>query len=97
MADIIVTPNWDDARVRELAVGGGTLDISVGLALRSESDFASARRVAGQHYDAWLTAHDAEVKAEAWSEGYSAGRDDEYGYPAAGQHLNPYRQEANHG
>ena len=33
-----------------------------------------------------------EVRAQAWDEGYSAGRDDEYRYPADGQHSNPYRQ-----
>ena len=27
----------------------------------------------GAQFDRWLAAHDAEVKAEAWDEGYSAG------------------------
>ena len=30
-------------------------------------------RVEADEFDRWLAAHDAEVKAEAWDEGYSAG------------------------
>lgn len=39
----------------------------------------------------------AQAKAEAWSEGYAAGRSDEYGYPAPGAHANPYAAIENGG
>lgn len=51
-------------------------------------------------FDAWLAAHDAQVKAEAWDEGWKRGfRDfqarhlDEDGYEVIVPTTNPYRIE----
>lgn len=55
-------------------------------------------RGASETFDRWLSAHDRQVTAAAWDEGYSDGRDDQinagridYGLRTATE--NPYRQE----
>ena len=43
-------------------------------------------------YDRWLAAHDAQIRAEAWDEGFTEGRD----LAVSGQPMtrnNPYREQ----
>ena len=48
-------------------------------------------QVYGPEFDRWLAAHDAELQADAWDEGFTNGRD----LAASGQPMtrnNPYRE-----
>lgn len=45
-------------------------------------------------FDRWLAAHDREVAARAWDEGYEAGRENALAEPGSGiPGSNPYRVE----
>ena len=45
-----------------------------------------------ENFDRWLAAHDAELQADAWDDGFTNGRD----LAASGQPMtrnNPYREQ----
>lgn len=52
----------------------------------------------GPEFDRWLAAHDAEVRADAWDEGFYAGANHDFGdYEVAPEPIiNPYRSAQNH-
>lgn len=44
-------------------------------------------------FDRWLAAHDKEVAADAWGEGYEAGQHNEHEHRIGHRLTNPYRSE----
>ena len=60
-----------------------------GLHEKNYYDFTAMQRE--ENFDRWLSAHDAELQADAWDEGFTNGRD----LAASGQPMtrnNPYRE-----
>lgn len=63
-----------------------------------EVERACVRSIGPARFYAWLTAHDAEIAAKAWSEGWSARASRGYAHLKVGEcvpppaHINPYRE-----
>ena len=81
------TPDTDDA-INLIAAGMGVVNqlgiAPVGYPITEADAVESAKR--------WLAAHDAELQADAWDEGFTNGRD----LAASGQPMtrnNPYREQ----
>ena len=76
----------EDDVVKELAISGIGFANKLGLGQFLPSNEVGARKAV----DAWLVAHDAQIRAEAWEVGHDTGSfDAEEGVESP----NPYRKE----
>ena len=75
------TPTTDQVRIEYVGVDPDNVDAV------TNADFIAAAR-----FDRWLAAYDAQIRAEAWDEGFTEGRD----LAVSGQPMtrnNPYREQ----
>lgn len=74
-------PTTDQVRIEYVGVDPDNVDAV------TNADF-----IAAAMFDRWLAAHDAQIRAEAWDEGFTEGRD----LAVSGQPMtrnNPYREQ----
>ena len=57
------------------------------------SGSASARASLSREWDAWLAAHDARIRCDAYDEGYEDGQHDAHEHRPWRKSTHPYRQE----
>jgi len=86
------TPTTDQVR-NNMAFGVAMAHFAPEEASNVEYPIPGWRGRAKSEFDLWLAAHDAEVKADAWCEGYTHGYNearDYHGFGAGGCGPDPY-------